>query len=134
MRVSTAMLVLALTAAVAVAQKDEPREKDSPTVPEGKLTLTLDPGVHTSSVRRVFFNPSDGNQLISLADDGAIRLWDVAEGRTTNVIYPPGVLLAPHAAGVSKDGKRLAVYTRYSEKGKEIYAAHVLSLPQGRLE
>jgi hypothetical protein len=57
----------------------------------GKLALTIDAGRHNAPVERVFCNPADANQLITLADDGAIRLWDVAEARTTKVLYPPGV-------------------------------------------
>src|SRR5262249_38330325 len=123
-------LLLTLLALPGWAQDKAP-EPLAP-VSEGKLTLTIDPGRHTSPIVRAFFNPRDSNQLITLAGDGAIRLWDVAAGQTTHILYPPGVPYT-HAA-LSPDGKRLAVPCRYPEKGKDEHAIYVMSLPEGRLE
>src|SRR5262249_13813680 len=129
------LLLIGLSTIVLGNALAQPEPQDAPVPLEklDKLTLTIDPGRHTSGVLRAFFNPKNGNQLITLADDGAIRLWDVAEARTTKIIYPPGVPYVK-VATMSQDGKRLAVPSRYFDKGKEEHVVYVLSLPDGQIE
>ncbi len=73
-------------------------------------TLVLDSGGHTAIIRKVLFTP-DGRELITVADDKTIRLWDVASGQALRVLRPPigrgrqGTLFT---AALSPDGSSLA--------------------------
>jgi WD40 repeat protein len=97
--------------------------------------LTLDAGGHTAPVARVLFTP-DGKQLVTVAHDKTIRVWNLATGEALHVLRPPigkgdeGKLLA---AALSPDGKTLAVggYGNPADKFGTIY---LLSLASNRIE
>jgi WD40 repeat protein len=79
--------------------------------PSARPLLTLDPGGHSSFVGRVFVTPS-GEQVITVGDDKAVRVWDLQTGETVHTIRLPagvtdeGSLLA---GALSPNGKRLVV-------------------------
>ena len=73
--------------------------------------LTLDPGGHTAFVRNVFVTPK-GDQVITVGEDKAVRVWDIRTGDPVQTIRLPagvgdeGTLLA---ATMAPNGKRVAV-------------------------
>src|SRR5690349_16898879 len=78
-------LLLTLGLCLPAAAQDD---KDEGPEPEGKVRLTLETGGHTSLITKVLFTP-DSSQLITLANDQSIRVWDVETGECVNVLYPP---------------------------------------------
>lgn len=96
----------------AAAQKDNPEKPDDETFALqklGKLTLMLDAGGHTATIKKVLFTP-DGKQLITCGWDH-IRVWDVETGQARKVVHLPGAYWA-HIPVVSPDGKTLAAVSR----------------------
>jgi WD40 repeat protein len=97
---------------------------------QGKPTLVLDAGGHTSRVNKVLFTP-DGKELISVSDDKTVRFWDVASGEPLRTLRPPigpgksGML---YAAALSPDGKTLAV------AGYDPGVIYLIALPAGRID
>jgi WD40 repeat protein len=110
---------------------DDPNEDMIP-VPEGKVNLVIEPGMHTGRVVRAFFS-DDGKQLITTGFDSTIRVWDVESGEQVRVIFTPG-RFRPVTTVMSKDRRRLAVASIYPEKDRQVHAVHLLSMPEGRLE
>ena len=84
-----------------------------PKLPDAKLRplLTLDAGGHSAFISKVFITP-DGDKVITVGEDKAVRVWDIQSGDTINTFHLPagpgdeGSLLA---AALSASGKRLAV-------------------------
>jgi WD40 repeat protein len=106
--------------------------KDEPPEPEGKVRLTLETGGHTSLIRKVLFTP-DSSQLITVAFDQTIRIWDIDTGDCVSVLYPP-LLIHPHTARLSPDGRRLAVSRQVTDKGTKTFSILLIALPEGRIE
>ncbi len=82
------LAVLALPAVAAAA-----------TTPEGTLTG------HTAMVFDVAFSP-DGKRLVSVADDGSLRVWSVAERREVARL-PTGVMNNRNQARFTPDGRQI---------------------------
>jgi WD40 repeat protein len=104
--------------------------------PEARPVLVLDPGGHTSIVRRVFFTP-DARQVVTVSRDKTVRVWDAQSGeslRTIRLAVGPGPEGAFDAAALSPDGKRLAVGGNPFGGGKLGWLVHVLSLEDGSIE
>jgi WD40 repeat protein len=79
-------------------------------LPAATPVLCVDPGGHTSVVRKVLFTP-DGKELISVGDDKAIRFWNVETGQPTRTLrgrIGPGMAGKIYAAALSPDGRVLA--------------------------
>ena len=77
----------------------------------GRPLLTLDSGGHTGIVGKVFFN-IQGDHIISVGEDKAVRIWDPVANETVKTIrFPagPGKEGSLQAAAMSRSGKRLAV-------------------------
>lgn len=130
------VLIGLVLVAPGLGQERDKDESPEPLLPHGKLTITLDPGMHSSPIARVFFR-EEGKQLVTVGEDHAIRLWDIAAGRTLKVIHPPGfsgVRAVALQAALAPDGKRLAVTSLYPEKNKVLQVIHIVSLPEGTLE
>ncbi len=73
--------------------------------------LTLEAGGHTDSIGKVFFTPK-GDQVITIARDKAVRIWDPATNEALKTIrFPagPGKEGSLLAAAISRTGKQLAV-------------------------
>lgn len=73
--------------------------------------LSLNSGGHTAFLSRVFFTP-DGNRVVTIAEDKAVRIWDLKTNTTLRTLrFPagPGREGSLLAAAVSRSGKRLAV-------------------------
>jgi WD40 repeat protein len=124
----------ALPAGRAAAQEDkapgEPPEELVPREALGKLTVALDPGGHTAPAKYLHFTP-DGKHLITGSSDRSVRIWDVAAGRTVQVLRPSGYSCTIMA--MSPDGRRLAVGAgHYAEK--TTYVVYLVSLAEGRVE
>ncbi len=47
--------------------------------------LVIDSGGHKALINDVLFTP-DGKELISVSEDKTIRIWDVASGKTIEVL------------------------------------------------
>jgi WD40 repeat protein len=115
--------------ALAAAGLCAAEEKDKP-------ALVLNAGGHTAPVRAVFFR-ADGKELVSVAEDRTVRVWDVATGETTRVLRlpgrgegPTGVDLGVRAA-LAGDGRRLAVSAR-APVG-DGYWVYLIDLAAGRV-
>ena len=73
--------------------------------------LTLDPGGHSAFIKNVFITPN-GDRVITVSEDKAVRVWDSRTGDAIHTIRLPagpgeeGSLLA---AALAPNGKRLAV-------------------------
>ncbi len=106
-------------------------------VPAGATpVLVLDPGGHTSTVRKVLFTP-DGSHVVSVSWDKTVRVWDAKTGETLRTIYlpvGPGEEGTLEAAAVSPDGKLLAVGGHPVGDGKDGHPFYVLSLETGQIE
>jgi|GEM_PF-2287553 len=73
--------------------------------------LTLDANGHTDIIRHVFFTPN-GDRIITVAKDKAVRIWNPATNETLKTIrFPagPGKEGLLQAAAISRNGKSLAV-------------------------
>jgi WD40 repeat protein len=77
--------------------------------------LVLDSGGHTADITDLMFTP-DGKRLISSSVDSTVRIWDVATGKTVQVLRLPvsvfdraGPGQGGHAAALSTDGRMLAM-------------------------
>jgi WD40 repeat protein len=84
-----------------------------PSLPDQKQRplLTLEAGGHTDLIGKVFFTPG-GDHVITVANDKAVRIWDLATNETLKTIrFPagPGKEGALQAAAISRNGKQLAV-------------------------
>ena len=51
----------------------------------GQYFLRVDAGGHTSEVRKVIF-ASDGQKLITVGRDKAVRIWDLKSGKTERTL------------------------------------------------
>ncbi len=82
---------------------------------EATPQLIIDPRGHSGVVWELLFTP-DGETLISLGEDKAIRFWDVDTGvlrKTLRLSIGPGNLGFLHAGALSPDGHRLFVAGRF---------------------
>lgn len=86
--------------------------------------LALNTGGHTGRIHETLFTP-DGKRLISLADDRAVRVWDVQTGEEKQVLRLPAHLedaksLEQRAQGaaLSADGRLLAVAVASPRQGE----------------
>ncbi|MCS6864197.1 MAG: caspase family protein [Gemmataceae bacterium] len=73
--------------------------------------LILDAGGHTDLIGKVFFTPQ-GDRVITVGQDKAVRIWDPVTNETLKTIrFPagPGREGSLLAAAMSRSGKRLAV-------------------------
>ncbi|QJW92653.1 caspase family protein [Frigoriglobus tundricola] len=73
--------------------------------------LTLEAGGHTDIIGKVFFTPK-ADQVITIARDKAVRIWDPATNEALKTIrFPagPGQEGALQGAAISRTGKQLAV-------------------------
>lgn len=89
MRIVPAILALAFV--LAPLRADEPINLDG----------------HTAGVRVLVFT-ADGKSLVSGGYDGSVRVWDVHERRTTQVLMPGGEV---RCLALSRDGKLIAAAT-----------------------
>ncbi|VTU02086.1 wd40 repeat-containing protein : WD40 repeat-containing protein OS=Singulisphaera acidiphila (strain ATCC BAA-1392 / DSM 18658 / VKM B-2454 / MOB10) GN=Sinac_0055 PE=4 SV=1: WD40: WD40: WD40: WD40: Peptidase_C14 [Gemmataceae bacterium] len=98
--------------------------------------LTLDPGGHTAFVKHAFFTP-DGERVITIGDDKAVRFWSIATGESlVTVPLPagPDVEGVPQGAALSPDGKHLAIGVFPMNRGKTGLPIYVLSTETGGYE
>jgi WD40 repeat protein len=128
------LLFLVAISSTLLAQKDDPQGIP---IPKGKLTLAIDPGMHHSDMRSLFFRDG-GKQVVTVGDDHTARLWDAEGDAPAKVIHLPGFRVPQgnprhRTAALSKDGNQLAVAVQYADKGKEIPVVYVLSLPDGKI-
>ena len=73
--------------------------------------LTLEAGGHTDSIGKVFFTPK-ADQVITIARDKAVRIWDPATNEALKTIrFPagPGKEGSLQGGAISRSGKQLAV-------------------------
>jgi WD40 repeat protein len=131
--------VLAVAFALPTFTMAQPADPPNPTEDEPdeqlsleKVRLTVDPGGHTASIRKVLFTP-DGKRVITLSADHSIRIWDVETGQTIQVLHPPGVGDL-QAAALSSNGKTLAVASLYPEGDKNLPRIYLINLAEARLE
>ena len=96
--------------------------------------LVLDSGGHSAPLNKILFTP-DGREVITVAADKTIRVWDTASGETVRVLRLP---IGPaeegrlDSADLSKDGRTLAVARRGArEDDTTIY---LITLASGRIE
>jgi WD40 repeat protein len=98
--------------------------------------LVLDPGGHSATVKAVLFT-RDGRQIISVANDKTVRIWDVLTGETVRIFHPPtgpGFEGALYAADLSSDGQKLAVGGIPLGNGSLGNFVYVLDLASGQIE
>jgi WD40 repeat protein len=83
----------------------------APAMPEAKdVTLRLDPGMHTATIKRLSLS-ADGKQLATVSDDKTVRLWELPEGkllRTFRTAIGPGNDGKMFAVALSPDGRWVA--------------------------
>jgi WD40 repeat protein len=118
-------LVLACLTLPAAARAQEKAER-----PE----LALDAGGHTAGVTTVLFTP-DAKELITVANDKAVRFWDVASGAPLRTVYPPagkGDEGRLFAGALSPDGQTLAVAGFGWRGGKK--PIYLIAVPTGQIE
>src|SRR4051794_38241195 len=78
---------------------------------DGKPMLVVETGGHTANIEQVLFTP-DSKELITVALDKTVRVWDVATGALRRTIRPPGGAAGAGqlwGAALSQDGRTLAV-------------------------
>lgn len=132
------VVLLCLLTGAAWAQKEEPEEKEV-LLPQGKVTVAIDPGTSVAPLRRVYWLP-DGKHLVTAGKDNAVRLWDAETLKVVKTVQLPGFGLSQSKnqstdAALSPDGKRLAVGGRHVGKdGKADNVVFLLSMPDGNLE
>jgi WD40 repeat protein len=106
-------------------------------VPKEKPILILDPGGHTQEVAKVVFTP-DNKQLISVAANKTIRIWDVDSGEQLRVLCPPsgpGIAGSLTVAALSPNGQTLAVGTRGYWDGNQRQAPiYLINLDKGTMQ
>jgi WD40 repeat protein len=99
----------------------------------GRVYLALDPGGHTGMIWDACFL-SGHDEVVTVAADKTIRVWDLPTGQTTRVLRPPvgpgtdGVLIG---ATVSPNARTLAVTSMGT--GKVRYPIYLISLLSGRI-
>jgi WD40 repeat protein len=115
----------------------DPKIEIPPLPPADKRpVLVLDPGGHAAAVRQVLFT-KDGAQLITVASDKTIRVWDVGTGETVKTIHMPngpGDEGALAAAALAPDGKAIAVAGIPFGRGSHGILVYFVSLETGRVE
>lgn len=110
-----------------------PSPVPAPTVTTPVLVVEADG--HTEGVMRVLFTP-DGKQLITVAMDKTIRIWDVATGETVRILRPPigrGIRGALRTAALSPNGKLLAVAGQRADPSLKWGPVYVISLDDDRV-
>jgi WD40 repeat protein len=111
------------------------------TAAQSRPMVTLETGGHMALVRSMLFTP-DGKLLITAGDDKAIRIWDVASGRTLRTLrgqIGEGIAGKIYALAVSPDGKLLAAagrmnFSRHGNHSIRIYdlkTAQISALLEG---
>ena len=126
-----AIFAALLCATASFAQ--DPKADDAPE-PDAfhRVSIVLDPGWHTKPVRNVFFTPE--GRLVTYAGDHTVRITDLITNEK-KLIPLPGVAAPTGGAGLSEDGKFLAVATQYpTATGKAEHVVHVVSLPDGAVK
>jgi WD40 repeat protein len=133
MRCWTFALCLAgMTAFLAPAGSQPGDMPEEPPAPEGRFTLTLDPGGHTGDVSGLGFT-RDGRHLVSASADHSIRVWDVETGQTVRVIRPPGSGRIERMV-MFHGGKRVAAACWYRDSARgRIDVVYIFSLADGRI-
>jgi WD40 repeat protein len=117
--------------------KEEPEKPGQPppeAEPEalpGKLFLAIDPGRHTSFIKKVVFTP-DSQYLLIVSADGAIAVWDFQANVRVQVLRVPGGAV-PSCLAVSPDGHTVAAGFRNREDGKFVHLIALLSLEDGQV-
>jgi WD40 repeat protein len=100
--------------------------------PQGKVTLTLDPGGHTARIGKVFFT-RDGKHLVTGSADHSVRVWDVVTGEQRRVLRPPGIGdLSIMALSPTED--KVAVACQYPEGKRLHHVIYLLRLEDGQVE
>jgi WD40 repeat protein len=86
--------------------------------PPGGLFLDVDPGGHRGPVWTTAFTP-DGRYLLSGGDDKAVRVWDVATGKTAHFLrgdIGKGDNGKVFSLAVSRDNRTAAIAGRFGAK------------------
>jgi WD40 repeat protein len=98
--------------------------------------LTLDPGGHTAFIVKSFITPK-GDQVITVGEDKAVRIWDIQTGDPIQTIRLPAGLLEEgkiQAAALAPNGKRLAVAGKPLKAGtKGNVPVFIINLETGAL-
>jgi WD40 repeat protein len=102
--------------------------------------LTLNSGGHTGIIQNVFIT-QNGDRVVTVGDDKAVRVWDIKTGTTVNVFRFPAGLAdegALKAAALSSKGL-LAVYgtpvttVAAKDKAKTVHPIFLMNVETGAL-
>lgn len=99
-----------------------------------KPHLVLDAGGHTGAVSKLIFAPH-GRELITVARDKTIRIWDVESGEPVRVLRPPtgeGTAGSLFAASVSPDSRLVAVGGSPPQAEQNGFPIFILALDDGK--
>jgi len=122
--------------------KPEEQEDKGPVPPEPDFArdkdrpfLVFDAQGHTALPRAALFT-NDSKQVVTVAEDKTVRIWDVASGRPVRVLrLPAGTWKegVPWAAALVPPGNRLAVAGISSGLGENGGQIHILDLKSGKI-
>lgn len=103
---------------------------------EGRPSLVLDTGGHTSTPLKACFS-RNGKRLATCSRDKTVQVWDVESGQRLAIIRPPtgtGEMGTPHWLAVDETGERVAFGVEVGDLNRPVAATFLCSAPlwQGR--